>query len=564
MSVSRGFRLFRTALRVNFGLSILKPRQILARRRDLWMLPLSGLALAGGVSLVFYYVKGAGWIFHRLQPIGQAPAMLTFAVLMGQFLVMVFGFYYVLSAFYFSRDLELLIPLPVTPAEVLGSKFSVILVNEYLTAAPLVLPVLVVYGVLSREGPPYWIRALAVYLFLPVIPLALVTLIVLVLLRFVNLGRKKDALIVGGSLGLMAGVLGLQFWLNKSAGSRVADPQAYVRMFASPDGLVQSVGARFPPSIWATRVLAWRATDSGPLQLALYAGLSLLFVAAVFLAARGLFYRGLIGLGETLGRRKALSPRRLTAGLTSGRRPVAAMFRRELRIMNRTPIFLLNGLLSVILIPVVFIVMWNTGNRGSDVAGLMLLLGSSNMPATILGAALFMTICGCLNGTASSAFSREGGQFWMSKVIPVSPADQVTGKFLHSLAIALLGVAASTVAAATVLHVRLVALAAAIPLATAAAALLTSLGMIIDLARPLLAWTNPQKAIKQNLNVLLAFFADIGVLTGLTLAVIAGVGRNAGPELLVGGLFVLLLVLALVAFKGLLAFAEKRYREIEV
>jgi len=555
--------LFRTALRVNFGLSVLRPKQILARKRDLWMLPLFGLGIVGAGAAIYYYLKGAAWVFRLLRPLGQESAMLTFALVMGMFLVMVFGFYYVISAFYFSRDLDLLVPLPVAPAEALASKFSVILVNEYLTAAPLVLPVLIIYGVLSRSGPLYWIRAVAVYLLLPVIPLALVTLIVMVLLRFVNIGRKKDALIVGGSLVLMAGVMALQFWLNKSADSKI-DPQVLIRLFSSPGGLVQTVGARFPPSIWATRALAWGPAGSGLVHFVLYTGVSLLLVAAVVLSAGKLFYHGLIGLGETLGRRRVLSREQLSAGVTSGRHPVAAMLRREFRIMNRTPIFLLNGVLSVILIPVVFLVMGQTGGQGSDVTSLLLLLGSGKTTGAILGAALFMTICGCLNGTASSTFSREGGQFWMSKVIPVSPADQVMGKFLHSLAIALLGVGAATAAAALALHIKIGVLAAAIPLAMAASALLTSLGMIIDLARPLLTWTNPQKAIKQNFNVLLAFFADIGILTGLTFGVIAAVRNGVGAELIVAGTFVLVLVLALAAFKLLLAFAAKRYREIEV
>ncbi len=558
----RYFVLFRTALRVNFGLSVLRPRQLLSRKRDLWMLPLFGLGIVGAAAAIVYYLKGAAWVFRLLQPMGQESAMLTFALVMGMFLVLVFGFYYVISAFYFSRDLDLLIPLPVAPAEVLSSKFSVILVNEYLTAAPLVLPVLIVYGILSRSGPLYWLRAVAVYLLLPVIPLALVTLIVMVLLRFVNIGRKKDALIVGGSLVLMAGVMALQFWMNKSAGSKV-DPEAFIRLFASPGGLVQTVGARFPPSVWATRALAWGPAGSGPAHFLLYAGVSLLLITAVVLSARKLFYHGLIGLGETQGRRRALSRERLSAGVSSGRHPVAAILRREFRIMNRTPIFLLNGVLSVILIPIVFIIMGQTGGQRSDISSLLLLLGSGGATGSILGAALFMTICGCLNGTASSAFSREGGQFWMSKVIPVSPADQVKGKFLHSLAIALLGVGAATAAAALALHVKLGALAAAIPLATAAAALLTSLGMMIDLARPLLAWTNPQKAIKQNFNVLLAFFADLGILTGVIFVVIAAVKRNVRPGLIVAGTFVLVLVLALAAFRLLLAFAAKRYREIE-
>ena len=43
--------------------------------------------------------------------------------------------------------------------------------------------------------------------------------------------------------------------------------------------------------------------------------------------------------------------------VSSGRRPVRAIFAREWRIMNRTPIFLLNGVLTAVLVPLIFVVM---------------------------------------------------------------------------------------------------------------------------------------------------------------------------------------------------------------
>ncbi len=158
-----------------------------------------------------------------------------------------------------------------------------------------------------------------------------------------------------------------------------------------------------------------------------------------------------------------------------------------------------------------------------------------------------MTICACLNGTASSSFSREGAQFWMSKIIPVAPRDQVKGKILHSLGIAGLGLAAAAAAGAFVFGIKPLHLAGALALALPATFVLTVVSLMIDLARPLLVWSNPQKAIKQNLNVLLAFFADAGilflgfwlvralaatgmrtaVLLGAVLAVFAALGRPA-------------------------------------
>jgi ABC-2 type transport system permease protein len=152
----------------------------------------------------------------------------------------------------------------------------------------------------------------------------------------------------------------------------------------------------------------------------------------------------------------------------------------------------------------------------------------------------------------------------MSKVIPVSPADQVRGKFLHSYAIALLGIAASALVVLFVFHLGIEVVLAAAALALAASFVLTAVGMVIDLARPLLTWTNPQKAIKQNFNVLLAIFADFGVLFLLYLSV-----RFFGKLGWTGwrtpaALFVLLTALSAAAFKALTAFAARRYRDIEV
>ena len=88
---------------------------------------------------------------------------MALGILAGQLLILIFGIYYILSAFYFSRDLNMLIPLPVRPSEVLISKFIVLMVNEYLTVAVIVLPFVVTFGVLDAGGFGYWMSAALVY-----------------------------------------------------------------------------------------------------------------------------------------------------------------------------------------------------------------------------------------------------------------------------------------------------------------------------------------------------------------------------------------------------------------
>jgi len=554
--------LVRAGLRSNFGLSVLRYR-VFVEKKDRWLLPLLGAAGLAVLPSIFGLILLVQNIYLALKPFGQERALLTLGVLGGELFILLFGLYYVISAFYFSRDLEFLIPLPLKPFEVIASKFAVIMINEYLTVMAIVLPVLVGYGVLARGGVPYWINAVLVYLFLPVIPLAAVSILVVALMRVVNISRKKDALILAGSLLLIGLSLGLQFAAGR-AGNKELNGRLVTNFLASPDSLLNRIGARFPPSIWATKAIAGGFSPAGLLNLGLFVGASLALFAVILLVSEKLFYRGLVGLTEVSGRRRSLSRAQMSQRLSSGRHAVRAIFVREWRIMNRTPIFLLNGILVVLLVPVLFMVMARAGGGRGDAGAVLKIMTSAPPLLTILGSAAFMIVCGSLNGTASSAFSREGGQFWISKVIPATPREQVAAKFLHSYAVALLGTVTASAVAAWVLHIGPASLAAAAGLSLMAGIPLTAIGMMIDLARPLLDWANPQKAIKQNLNVLLAMCADIGVLTAFFFGILFLVKAGFSGTTILVALFAVLTAFAASSCLALVNFAEKRYHEIEV
>jgi ABC-2 type transport system permease protein len=339
--------------------------------------------------------------------------------------------------------------------------------------------------------------------------------------------------------------------------------------FTSPNSLLNRIGAVFPPGIWATKAIAGGFTGEGLANLALFLGVSIALLAGMIVVAERLFYRGLVGIGETTGGKRRLTRDQMARRMSSGRRAFAAVFGREWKIMNRTPIFLLNGVLVSVFVPVIFVV-WasidpgtRSGGQGGDPMALLKVMMSANPLVVILGAALFMTICGCINGTASSTFSREGAQFWISQVIPVAPREQAAAKFAHSYLVALLGVVTASLVGAFLLRLKFAHLAPAFVLALIAGVGLTAVGMVIDLARPLLDWTNPQKAIKQNLNVVLALLADIGILTVFFFAAKALVKTGLGTNLILLIVFVGLAALAVLGYGLLLRFADRRYPLIE-
>jgi ABC-2 type transport system permease protein len=549
--------LLHAGLKSNFGFAVLWHR-IFREKKDRWLIPIMGLSLFGIIPMISGIVIFVQESYRILQPIGQEKALLNMGILAGQAAMLVFGLYYVISALYFSRDLEILIPLPLRPFEVMTSKFAVIVINEYLSVAIFVLPVIITYGVLAQGGPGYWIHAAIVYLVLPVLPLAIVSVLIVAMMRVVNISRKKDIFILMGSMVMLAAVLGFQF-LVQQAGNESIHSQNMAVLFSSPDSLLAKIGAWFPPSIWATKAIAGGFSQTGVSHLALLLGTSFLIFIVLILLAERFFYGGVIGLSEASLRRQQLTPDELSHRVSSERRALTAIFIREWRMMNRTPIFLINGVILVILFPLLLALMTRSGHIPS------LIMQLSNKPGLmILLSALFMIISCCINGVSSSAFSREGSQFWISKVIPVAPEEQVAAKFLHSCLVSSMGIAAALIVLAFFIHLDAILLITAAGLALITNAFLTAAGMMIDLARPLLDWNNPQKAIKQNLNVMLSMLVNIGFLTLVFFCAKYLIEFQLSDAVILASLNTGMAFLAALSYWALLKFAGKRYQEIEI
>jgi ABC-2 type transport system permease protein len=552
--------LVRAGLRSNFGFSVFFHR-IFREKKDRWLLPVFAFSLLGLVPMLYGLITFIKTAYAVLHAMGQEGALLALGVVIGQMLIMIFGIYYVMASFYYSRDIEMLIPLPLRPSQVLLSKFIVIAINEYLTIAAIVLPFIITYGVLAGSGLGFWLIACIVYLALPLIPLAIVSILVVVMMRFVNVSRKKDFFILIGGITVLAAVIGFQI-LAQRAGSADMTHRDLAAFLTSPDSLLNRIGSAFPPSVWAAKALSGGFSGKGMMNLAAFLGTSLLCFGAILVLGEQLFYSGVIGLTETGARKRNLTEDEMSKRVSSGRRAIAAIFTREVRMMNRTPVFLLNGILVAVILPILFLFLGRSSPKAPG-ADFQRFIESGNSLFIILFTALFMIACSSLNGTSSSAFSREGAQFWISKVIPVSPREQITAKFFHSYLVSLLGILVAAIALRILIPFKSFQLAIAVALSLVAMILMTAVGMMIDLARPLLDWTNPQKAIKQNLNVLLAMLADVAILAAAFFSIKALIDAGVSPNVILSAVFAVLACLAALSYKALVRFADKRYRDID-
>ena len=72
------------------------------------------------------------------------------------------------------------------------AKFLTVVVYEYLTELIMLFPILMVYGVKNGEGIGFYLMSAVVFLLVPVVPLIMASIIVMIIMRFTNIGRHKD------------------------------------------------------------------------------------------------------------------------------------------------------------------------------------------------------------------------------------------------------------------------------------------------------------------------------------------------------------------------------------
>ena len=138
-----------------------------------------------------------------LKSMGQEGVILSWGIAINSTIVFVFGIFYVISTFYFSSDVEMLLPLPLKPRQIVAAKFLVVTIYEYFTTAIFFLPIWITYGVYMKCSPMFYLYGLIVFLLLPVTPLSIASVIIMIIMRFTNLSRYKDTVrMLGGMIGI--------------------------------------------------------------------------------------------------------------------------------------------------------------------------------------------------------------------------------------------------------------------------------------------------------------------------------------------------------------------------
>jgi len=471
-------------------------------------------------------------------------------------MVFMFGIFYVMNVFYFSKDVDNYLYLPISGGEILTSKFLVSLVYEYFIIIVFFLPILVIFGVKDSAGILYYIYTVAALLLIPVFPLTIASMISMVIMRFSNRFKNRDRFnMIAGILSLVVALgfnFGIQFFTN-----RMTQGDDLVIGNISELPIFRITSLVFPTSFLATESLLAHESVAGLLYLLAMIALSLIALGAFYLIGNAIYFKGVIGVSESKADRKTLSEEDMRKG-TMKKSILISYSLKELKLLLRTPIYFLNCVLISLIYPlfILFPIFMGSSGDKDEIMQILTFIRSVDEGILIVGMAGVGFLFGSVNIISSTAISREGKNFYFLKYIPVPYSTQIYAKILSSFYVEALAMVILYGIMIFLFQVDLMFILLSLVIVFLASLVVNQVGILMDALWPKLNWDTEQKAVKQNFNSVLHMLLGFA-LTALSIFV----GIKIAPTYFTGFMvsFIILVILSVVFHFILMKTVEKRF-----
>ena len=293
------------------------------------------------------------------------------------------------------------------------------------------------------------------------------------------------------------------------------------------------------------------------ISLAITAGI----FAGFLLLSQVLYFSGVIGVNETSSSRRQLSSKDFSKS-TRSQKAIVTYLLKELRLLFRTPIYLMNCVSINVLLPVLFIVMTAAFPEEEDLFALILSIPWDNVMAISLASAFgvaFGLVMGSMNMVSATAISREGQHVYFMKMIPMEIMDQLHAKSLSGFLLSLLGLILTILPAAYFLKAPWYILVIFSVMAVLGSLFINYLSIIVDVIHPKLVWETEQAAVKQNINFVFTMLPSFGLAY---LLVWLALTFDFDYRIFAPAAFLVMIVLTLVTIKATQLVAHVRFDEI--
>ena len=154
------------------------------------------------------------------------------------------------NVYFFSKDLELILPLPIKSEKLLIAKFNTILINIYFTEFIFVFFPLIIYGILTYAGILYYLYLIFILLIFPILPILIISIIMMFLMKLSKFIKNKDVFQIIITLIFISIIFLLEFKIGNNIINKIDDnlnieSQESIQLFNEFNTKVENVNKYF-------------------------------------------------------------------------------------------------------------------------------------------------------------------------------------------------------------------------------------------------------------------------------------------------------------------------------
>lgn len=513
--------------------------KLFARIRKALFTVIGGAAILG--LIVFAIIK----IMEVCLQASLDDEFIIYFVTLVEIMQLVIGLSMTTKTFYNKMSVNIL-KLPLDGKILMFSKIAYLYIKEFFFTTALSLPVFIVYGLKTGAGAFFYCMLAPNLLFLPIIPFFLSILLSIPTIYIMKALQNKFLILllfytIVMSVAFIAYIYVLKFILNILDGGDITNVFTSSIIF----NMKQFANYLFIPVLFKNSLLGYKFYQSLIINFAMFAFLALL----IYIFADKLYLKIVLNLSEN----KQKSQRKSHIKARSVNK--ALMFREFCNIF-RSSNYAFQYLTVVITTPLM--VYFSSEIASSVGAGI-----SDN--GILPGIAVLVLIMFLSMGTSFSAstITREGDNFFHTKIIPVSYVRQVTTKFIIYLIVAIPSIMVSCLILAVAGFMSYVgALLIAISISLIVIGNICA-SISIDIKRPQFKYLDDGEVTSSNMNINSSISVGfiIALLVGVSCIVISYFVNVPSMYLVLYGFGI---PFAVIESAMLFCRLEKRYSAIEV
>jgi ABC-2 type transport system permease protein len=452
----------------------------------------------------------------------------------------IFGINVIFNEFYFSNDIEFLLPWPLRAYQIVASKFTAAYYNENMMQFVLVLACIIGFGTGSGMGISHWLLSIIGIITLPLIPLCYCAILSMLIMAFTHFIKNKD-IIQRLSVTLLfvmvvAFVASIGFLQNM-------DIDTYVAALASGNQRFFNVMNIIFPNV----PLFVKTFHQGSIVALLeYILINAAFVAVMIFLSEHLYFRGVIGLTSSDTGKTGQNASRVISR-SKQHSAFFAYFMKDVRILVRTPVFFTNCIAINFLWPIFAYAMIKIQSYEISIPQLRQLYAQRDLRIQ-----LFFLLCvvgisvivAALNSLSANAISREGKHFSFMKYIPVPYFTQWNVKALIGIIFPFMGVNIYLIPVYIILRIPFLHALFYVVLSLMSICFISYMGIYIDSIQPKLIWDDEMSALRENYNT---FFAMAIAIAFACIVCIGGFFLFCNTTISIGFVWILLVFILAAA-----------------